>query len=211
MNIFIKIPPVFLFLTALLLLPSCIQKKPDLSHGLSRLQNFYKPDFEEEQDNIYVKVKKLTDSECSDILGVNPIKYGIQPIIIFIKNDSNNIIYFTPECTGLHLIAPHEVSKRCHWKNLEISGLSSYLAILYQWELLIPIAYCSYYMRDKNTKITQSISEHAINSWDAIKILPLETLNKIMFVEILNSPSSFKICIFNKDKKESLNFYAKLK
>ncbi|OGB83551.1 hypothetical protein A3F66_05995 [candidate division TM6 bacterium RIFCSPHIGHO2_12_FULL_32_22] len=199
----------FLFYFLLLFLPGCIQKSINVQ-PLSRLPIASKPDFEEEQNNIFVKVKKLQPEECSEIFGINTIKCGIQPIILFIRNNSNNIIYFSPETTALPLVAPYHVAKKCHWKNLEISGISSYLAILYQWELLIPIACCSYFMKDKNTKITDSISQYAINSWDSIKILPSETLNKVIFVENINCPKSFRLAIFSKDTKETINFFAQL-
>lgn len=203
------------FQTALLILSiicfsGCLKKQPKKLPSLERIPTIYNPDFQEESDNVVVKVKKLNSTESSDLLTVNTLKQGFLPIVITVKNNSNNILYFNPEATNLPIVSPEFVAKQCHWKNFELTSSTGYLAVFYFWQALIPIAYGSYWMRSRNCNITEAVCKHAINTWESIKILPLETLNKILFLEEYNTPKSFLLKLFNKDQKEIKTFIVEL-
>ena len=189
---------IFLFI-----LSGCSQKPIKIKKDLTRLPHLGGKQFSYDLNNIYINIKKLNSNDCWYALGVNCLSCGIQPIAIVIKNDSNDIIYFNPESTQLALIEPEDAARRCHWRTYEVTYHSSLLAALFYWPALVVIGSSGYAMKKRNEEITISITRHAIDSWDSIKILPSETFHKILFIDQTYTPDTFKLRLFNKDKKET--------
>lgn len=199
--------------TLLILLTGCTKQKIKLEKKLYTIEhlNKYSADFIEEKNNIFVAVKQLGPDDSSYLFNCNINRCGIQPIQITVRNLSAQGVLFNPASLGLVLIAPKRVAQRCHWKTKEIVGAGGILAAIFLWPLLIPISYGGYTMYRQNRKISKAIvTYNMLQNWDMIKIRPLETISKIVFIDKEYIPSFFMINLFSQETKEALEFKVKL-
>lgn len=202
-----------LHLILLACLVGCSKQKIKLERKFNRIEhaNKYTADFSQEQQQVTLSVKKLTPTDCIYFFNVNCISCGYQPIQCTINNLSQNSILLNPANIGLQIVSPKKVAQKCHWKTKEIVGITGIASAIYCWPILIPIAYAGLIMQSKNVRISKKmIQEDVLQNWDMIKIRPMETMSKIVFVEAGYIPSTFNVGLFSKETKEILEYNVKL-
>lgn len=197
------------YLIFLACLAGCTQQKIKLERKFDRIEhvNKYTATFAQEQQQVMLAVKKLTPADCAYIFNVNSIACGYQPIQFTVKNFSQNSVLLNPAMIGLQIVSPKKVAQKCHWKTKELVGITGIASAIFFWPTLIPIAYAGLTMRSQNIKISKKIiQEDMLQNWDTVKVRPMETISKIVFVEAGYAPSTFNVSLFSKETKETLEY-----
>lgn len=195
------------------LFAGCTKQKIKLEKKLEAVEhlNKYTASFAEEKNHVLLAVKALTPEDSLYIFHCNVNRCDIQPIQITVRNLSSASVLLNPAEIGLSILSPKKVAQRCHWKTKEFVAGSGIIAAVFYWPLLLPIAYGGFSMQSRNRKISKAIiSQHVIHAWDIIKVRPLETVSKIVFVESEEVPSQCMISLFSQETKEPLEYKVKL-
>lgn len=201
-----------LTILVIIFLSGCLTKRNSSFNNLKTLSHISKhgATWAEDQEQVSVRVKVVDSAESTKYFGCNVLSVGYQPVIITIENRSTDFIVFKPSTMGLALVSPKKVVKDCYWNTWLITGTFGYLASVFLWPALIPVAYGGYYMSNNNQEIRSKIKNSGIQNYDNIQIAPKEILTKAMFVEADYMPESFLISLFSKKLNNDLDFWVNL-
>lgn len=205
---------LFLFSISILL-TSCLKQKVKIdknyeSKNIAHLNQFTST-HSEEKDGISVFVKKYSADDCWANLGVNTLRCGYQPLQITILNKSNGSVYFNPSAINQTIVHPKKVAKACRWDTFSISYYSGAAAALYFWPALIGVGGGSLAMKERNRVITKNVVNlQTLDNQQNIKIRPLEVISKVIFVPKNEVVENFYITIYQKAKKDFLEYLVKI-
>lgn len=202
-------------LLILIALSGCLKQKivvnPEHSKNLIADLNPLDADWQDKKDEIFVLVKKYNRSDCYTKLQVDPTMWGYQPIQMTISNFSESNIYLKPSILGLNLIHPKTVAKKCKWPTLEMTSSAAGISAIFWWPGIIYSAVSSYGLSQRNKKITKNIvNMQTLQNHETIKIRPLDTLTKVIFVANDEMRDTFILSLFIKDKKDFIDFKVEL-
>lgn len=161
--------------------------------------------YEIERDNLTVHATKVTAKESKKHFGKNLIKYGYQPIIIELYNNSDDVLLWRASSFDKQLQTSGKVYEDTKIPTLQITGYSALLAGIFFWPALIPVAGAGLWMASKNIQVSQAIETQILEGDIAFEILPYEYTRKVIFLqeEILNPNATNKITfhLFNLHQK----------
>ncbi len=82
------------------------------------------------KNNIGIAAKAFSAEESKSYLGKNLLKKGIQPVQLYIENNSDQTYVFDPYNVGLTLAAAEDVADKIHSSTLARTAISSAISFL---------------------------------------------------------------------------------
>lgn len=193
----------FLIILCVVLLPACAKKIEEITA--------HKAIFQSAKDDIIVRVHKIDSTESRARFGKNLLSYGYQPLQFIIYNDSDDALLMRASSIDLPLEASYSVAHAAHTPTLAYTVAPAYLAGLFFWPALIPVAGAAFWMMSNNQTLTQKVAAHAFEGDAAVEILPYERMSRVLFVKTDNVPQTFSLHLFNIHKKTFIPFTLDLK
>lgn len=135
-------------------------------------------------DDVSVRVKPLRDFECAHYFDNRMVSKGVQPIQIYIQNNTNTFYVLDGENVSLSLLGRRRVGAVLY-KNIiarSMVWLIGTVTILWQVFLPILVADAAFSMQ-ANKNIKSDIESIAMRPKDKVVIAPGARVHKIMFVE----------------------------
>lgn len=138
---------------------------------------------EQTQSKVSVRIKPLRDFECSHYFDNRLVMRGIQPIQLYIQNDTDNYYVLDGQNISLPLMGKRDVGAVLY-KNMvgrSLTWLFCSVAFLYQVFLpilVVDLLFCA----QANKNIHNDISNICINPKEKLVIDPRTRVHKVLFV-----------------------------
>lgn len=132
----------------------------------------------ENNEKVSVAWKKFDKAGCKTYLGRDVLAEGYVPMQMTIRNDSNEILYLSPENFNIPLASVHEVSSKVHTSTatrIVAWGVPG----LFIWPFLIPAVYDGVKSSEANDALDTDYQSKALKEQ---LIQPRSTYNAVVFV-----------------------------
>lgn len=192
-----------LVIFALALLPACAKKIGAMAEKIAV--------FEDAKENISVRVHCIDADESKARFGKNLLSYGYQPLSLTVYNDSDDALLFRASSIDLPLETGYDTAKSAHTPTLAYTAVPAYLAGLFFWPALIPVAGAGFWMMSNNQQLTRNVAAQSFEGDMGVEILPYDRMSKVLLVKSGNLPPSFSLHLFNIHKKIFIPFTIAIK
>lgn len=192
-----------LIILFLALLPACARKIASLTEKTEV--------FQDSKENIIVRVHRIDGDESKARFGKNLLSYGYQPLSLTIYNDSDDALLLRASSIDLPLETGFDTAKSSHTPTLAYTAVPAYLAGLFFWPALIPVAGAGFWMMANNQQLTRAITAQSFEGDMGVEILPYERMSKVLLVKSENLAQSFSLHLFNIHKKIFIPFTITIK
>lgn len=158
-----------------------------------------------EKNGVQVIAEPLTDGDCQHYFSRRPHTKGYQPIMLFVKNESNYPYILDAQDIDLHIEDRDHVAKNLHLNTVgRVVGWG--LPGLFLWPFLIPAACEGVKSNDANTKLNNDFNQRVMSYDSRIFVAPGASINKVLFVTLENYRNSFNVALENKQTNEMIDF-----
>jgi hypothetical protein len=159
-----------------------------------------------QDQGIKISIQAFTHQECIHFFKTNLIKKGFRPLIMHIENKTLNTYrfsHFKSSLTNSSLsLAP--IKKIAQGLNFNILLLTSttFVASLALYAQFIPVILAATFaMMRYNTAITTFLEKNCFDDAVELKILPYQTVSKLIFFHESEFTSNFEINFLEETKK----------
>lgn len=154
--------------------------------------------------DVLVRLKPLRDFECSYYFDNRLVSRGIQPIQLYIQNDSDRYYVLDGKEIALDLMGKRDVGAVLY-KNVigrSIVWLTGTIAFL--WKLFLPILLVdALFCMQANKEISNDIGSICINPKQKLVIAPRSRTHKVLFVPVDSYHHHATVTLREQDKEDA--------
>lgn len=164
-------------------------------------------DYNETIDGVTLQVRAISGQESKELFGRNVIKKGLQPLQIFLYNNTPYNQVWRPSYIDLPLSSSREISKRV--KRDTALWVAAIWIPIYVYVAPVLTIYgaplTALYLSKQNKKRGKKVEANALNH-TPMHIPPYERVSKFIFIPREEYKKDFEIRLFNEDKKKLITF-----
>lgn len=162
---------------------------------------------EETQARVMVRVKPLRDFECSYYFDNRLVSRGIQPIQLFVENDSDSYYVLDAEDISFELLGKKDVGAVLY-KNIfgrSLVWLVGTVAVF--WKVFLPIFIVDTLLcLQANKEMSNDISSLSVNPKEKIVIAPHSRIHKVLFVSADSYYHHLALSLTEQETEKKLRF-----
>ncbi|MGD1997560.1 MAG: hypothetical protein PVJ92_01455 [Candidatus Dependentiae bacterium] len=134
-------------------------------------------------DDVSVRVKPLRDFECAHYFDNRMVSKGVQPIQVYIQNNTNTFYVLDGENVSLPLLGRRRVGAVLY-KNILARSMVWFIGVMVLWQVFVPVFVAdAAFSMQANKNIKNDIESIAMRPKDKVVIAPGARVHKIFFVE----------------------------
>lgn len=195
MKMFIKKLYLPISMLIMLLICGCAKYNPQPLRPIGLDQKI------EEQNNVQVAKKVLTEEECRTAFDRRIIKRGYQPVQISIRNNSNKNYILDSSDMNLTLAPIQSVTKKLH-RDPVTKGIKYFIIAGPVWGIFEGLN-----SQNVNNQITADLNERCLDETRIVNIKPHQSLNTVVFVSADQAnTNSLDLKLRNSENNEYLTF-----
>ena len=158
------------------------------------------------QKNVLVRIKPLRDFECSYYFDNRLVSRGVQPLQLYIQNDSDRYYVLSASDISIALLGKRDVGSRLY-KNIVGRSVVWFVGALFFWKLFIPVLFIdTLFCLQANKEIGTDLASLCVNPKQKIVIAPQSRTHKVLFVESDMYHHHLTIPLQEQGKEEILSF-----
>jgi hypothetical protein len=164
--------------------------------------------FIETKENVTLRTKVISPEESRKLFKHNLLKRGFIPFEIGIDNQSPHTYIWRPAYIDTPLISSNIVIKKLKkntWAWASALGIPLYLYINPYLAILSIPAIC-WYLGSRNQRVDKALSTNNVGPYDKISVAPYTYESFLICVDSSQLSKTFRIKLFNDDKKNMLSF-----
>jgi len=188
------------FLTGLMLLSGCGYHKP---------QAVLAPPTEGQDQTtgkVMMRVKPLRDFECSYYFDNRLISRGIQPLQLYIQNDSDTYYVLSGSDISLPILGKREVGA-VFYRNILGRSLVWLLGVALLWQVFLPLFFVDgLFCLQANKEIGSDLNSICINPKEKLVLAPRTRTHKVLFVPVDEYHYHFTITLHEQDTDNVVTF-----
>ncbi len=152
--------------------------------------------------NVLVRLKPLRDFECSYYFDNRLVSRGIQPIQLYIQNDSDSYYVLDAKDISLDIMGKRDAGSVLY-KNMVGRSIVWLAGIAFVWQLFLPILLVdTLFCMQANKEITNDITSICINPKQKLVIAPRSRTHKVLFVPVDSYYHHATIVLKEQDKED---------
>lgn len=136
-------------------------------------------------DNVSIRVKPLRDFECSHYFDNRLVSRGIQPIQVYIQNDTDQYYVLDGQNISLPVMGKRDVGAVLYKNIMARSCVWLFGTVAAVWQIFLPILVVdTLFCLQANKNIKNDISSVCINPKEKVVLKPHSRLHKVLFVPV---------------------------
>ena len=149
-------------------------------------------------DGIVVVAKAFTKGDCKKYLDRDVIAVGYQPVQLYIQNNSDKVVVFSPDRVSLPCVSVEEVAEKVHTST--VGRVVAYgVGSLFALPLVIPAVVDGFMSSKANDALNVDFSGKVASSQT---IFPHSHFNKVIFVPSEEYHPSFSVVLIEGDSNQ---------
>jgi len=155
---------------------------------------------------VLMRVKPLRDFECSYYFDNRLVSRGIQPLQLYINNDTDSYFVLDGKDISLPLMGRRDVGGK-FYKNVVGRSLVWFVGSLIYWKIFLPVLLLdSLLCMQANKEIGTDLASLGVNPKQKIVIEPRTRLHKVLFVPVDQYHHHMTIPLKEQEKDTVLTF-----
>lgn len=158
------------------------------------------------QKEVLVRIKPLRDFECSYYFDNRLVSRGVQPLQLYIQNDSDRYYVLSGSDISLPLLGKRDVGSRLY-KNIVGRSVVWFVGALFFWKLFVPVLFVdTLFCLQANKEIGADLTSLCVNPKQKLVIAPHSRTHKVLFVASDMYHHHLMVPLQEQGKEETLSF-----
>ncbi|MDQ5890515.1 MAG: hypothetical protein QG604_389 [Candidatus Dependentiae bacterium] len=154
--------------------------------------------------DVLVRIKPLRDFECSYYFDNRLVSRGIQPIQLFVQNDTDRYYVLDGKDITLDMLGKRDVGAVLYKNVIGRSIVWLTGTIAFFWKLFLPILIIdTLFCLQANKEISNDIASICINPKQKLVIAPRSRMHKVLFVPTDSYYHHVTIVLKEQDKEDA--------
>jgi hypothetical protein len=161
---------------------------------------------EQTQESVLVRCKTLADHECYHYFDNRILEHGVQPLQLYIQNDSDKYFVFTGKDISLPIMGKGDVGAMLY-KNIVSRSFVWGFGALFYWPAFIPILLVDGILcLQANKEIGDDITSFCISKTEKLVVAPHSRLHKVLFIQESDYHHHFTLALHEQESDHELVF-----
>lgn len=190
---------LFILSSIILGLSGCYYRQTALLHPPHEGQDL-------SQKDISIRIKPLRDFECTHYFDSRLVTKGVQPIQVYIQNDSKKVLVLDATKLSAPLLGKHGIGAKMY-KNIVARTIVWALGVSVLWWAFAPLLILDpLFCIQANQEAHKDIESICVQPKDQIVIRPQSRLHKILFIPSEKYHQHLSITLREQDSENELIF-----
>lgn len=158
-------------------------------------------------ENVSIRVKPLRDFECSHYFDNRLVSRGIQPIQVYVQNETDQYYVLDGQNVSLPLMGKRDVGAVLYKNIMARSVVWLFGTVAAVWQVFLPIFVVDMlFCVQANKNIKSDISSICINPKEKVVIKPNSRLHKVLFVPVDDYHHHITVTLHEQQTQKELVF-----
>jgi len=158
------------------------------------------------QKDVTVRIKELRDFECAHFFDSRLVTKGLQPIQIYIQNDSSKVFVLDATKLSVPLVGRRGVSAKVY-KNVVGRSVVWFMGVSLLWKIFMPVLILdTLFCVQANQDAQRDIHSVCVQPKDKIVIQPHSRFHRVLFVPREKYHQHLSVTLQEQGNEEELVF-----